>query len=1113
MKSRLTYLSLFLFLLSCAPKTEYTRGIGVYPGMPEDYTGPEIVPADGTYRNLAYGRIARHSSSIDYNLTAQLVTDGIVTNERPVLLEVYTSEGRVPKNFRDALFDGNDKRSIQVKKGKDAFVRAEFENIVIDCDKVLLEYDGGTVNVGNEDGKVFMARIPSAGDGVLNLKLMRFYKDGQELSVLPSEHFTSCWMPATDGKEWLYVDLGMVSSFDKIILHWIGSVPKGNIDVSNDALQWTTLCDISENHEIHVLGKGRYVRLMIDKSEDGKPCMLSEFEVFGKGGVKAVAGSRAVTESNLLKLEGGNWKVMRSSCVDASGESLSKCGYDDSTWIPATVPGTVASSFYNAGAIPDIRYDDDQLQISESYFLSDFWYRDEFMVPESFAGKTLLLNFDGINWKADIWVNGCMAGNISGGFRRGQFDVTDMLVPGQKNSVAVLVYRNSHPGAVKEKTRYSTDNNGGVLGADNPTFHASLGWDWIPTVRGRNIGIWNDVYLSVHPEGVYIDNSFVNTDLPLPSMAYADLNPEVVLKNCSDSPVSGVVRFKINSKEMISASVKLPAGSTRTVNLGTVRIENPELWWPAGYGEQYLYDAEMSFEKDGVVSDTDSFKLGIREMSYDDSDGSLDIYVNGRRLIANGGNWGFPEINLNFRSREYDIAVAYHADMGFTIIRNWVGQTGDEEFYEACDRHGVMVWQDFWLANPYDGPDPYYEDLFIDNAADYIMRIRKHPSIALYCGRNEGFPPERIDRALEKFVTEFHPGSHYIPHSADITVSGYGPYRALGPDAYFGLEPGRTTIHSERGMPNVMTFESMSRMLDKENQWPQNSVWGMHDYTLGSAQECATFNSFIETAFGKPSDMNQFTKWAQWVNYDGYRAMYESRSWNRKGLLIWMSHSCWPSMVWQTYDYYFEPTAAYFGAKKGSAPIRIQYNPVTEHVEVVNNNAMDRFGLTAYVAVADMYGKILYETSKDLDSAEDTTVPVCSLPFAELPLTDVYFIKLSLTEKEKILASNFYTRGKEYYNFRKLLELPVPDLDVKFDCRLSDGIYYGTAVVENKSDTPALMIRLNVIRKSNGEQILPVFYEDNYISLLPGEKRTLSVRFKEEDTGGEKPDLEYGVSL
>ncbi|MBQ8574383.1 MAG: hypothetical protein IJ450_05970 [Bacteroidales bacterium] len=484
------------------------------------------------------------------------------------------------------------------------------------------------------------------------------------------------------------------------------------------------------------------------------------------------------------------------------------------------------------------------------------------------------------------------------------------------------------------------------------------------------------------------------------------------------------------------------------------------------------------------------------------------MFINGRRLIANGGNWGFPEINLNYRAREYDIAVAYHADMNFTMIRNWVGMTGDEEFYEACDRHGVMIWQDFWLANPYDGPDPFNESMFAANAVDYVRKIRNHPSIGLYCGRNEGNPPQTLDDELRRLVAELHPGLHYISNSASGPVSGHGPYRALPVNEYFAAERGKDRLHSERGMPNVMTYESMSRMLSDEHQWPQNSVWGIHDYTLENAQSCATFNKMLDTAFGEASDLKEFTEWAQWINYNGYRAMYESRSWNRKGLIIWMSHSCWPSMVWQTYDYYFEPTAAYFGAKKASAPIRIQWNPVSGQVEVVNNNAMDQSGLRAEAMIVNYDGKVVCRTSADLDSKEDTTVPVFGLAFDSPELSDVYYIKLRLTQGDRLLADNFYCLGKEDGNLHQLHSLPLTSVEADTSIRKDGDRWTATVRLENSTDIPALMIRLKLYGKKTGERILPAFYSDNYIALMPGEEKEITISFKDEDTRGERPDVE-----
>ena len=1190
MKTKLlSSLILLAGLCGCAgnASTEYTRGIGEYPGNVCDYDGPEVVQG-GEYRNLALHRAAWHSSSYDYNLTGHLATDGIVQEQMPYHIDVQTHKGPVEKRDKERIFDDNT-TNISIEGGDGAYLLLQINGGKADADKIVFNgtaicdldaargwhadiqassdgsswevigsfkgkglpgdvhmranAGGGSQNVAVSSGLknvqmtaemkeylrmmesrrnfAFEVEIPDGKDysrfridldapavQTWNMAEVDFIKDGAEVSILPSYNFCSAWMSQTADDEWIYVDLGGDAKFDKIKLHWICPPEGGMIETSDDAENWKQIADIAaDEKEISVKGRGRYVRLSLDGAKDGRHTILSEMEVYGTGGVTLKAQAQPQAEDGRMYLTRGDWKIRRAPQTDADGKELSTAGFDDQSWLPATVPGTVAASYFNAGAIADIRYDDDQLQISESWFYSDFWYRNEFEIPEDFAGKTLMLNFDGINWKADVYVNGTYAGRIDGAFTRGKFDITGLVKAGETAALAVRIYRNDNPGVIKEQTRQYTDVNGGDLGADNPTFHATIGWDWIPTVRGRNIGIWNDVYLSSHDGGVTVDDVFFDTDLPLPDTDYAEIKPVITLTNHNDTETSGSIQVKYGPLAF-SSDVTLAAGQTADVSMNPVRLDDPELWWPNGYGEQHLYDTEVAFTINGKTSDIKKVKSGVREMAYTLEDGILDIFVNGRRLIGNGGNWGFPEINISYRAREYDIAVGYHADMNFTMIRNWVGMTGDEEFYEACDRHGVMIWQDFWLANPVDGPNPDDEDMFVANAEDYLRKIRNHPSIALYCGRNEGNPPQSLDEELAGLVSEIHPGLYYISHSASGPVSGYGPYRALPVNEYFGAERGRDRLHSERGMPNVMTYESMTRMLSEENRWPQNSVWGIHDYTLENAQSCATFNQLIGNAFGEPSDLKEFTEWAQWINYNGYRAMYESRGWNRKGLIIWMSHSCWPSMVWQTYDYYFEPTAAYFGAKKGSAPIRIQWNPVSGKVEVVNNNAMDQNGLKAEAMIVNYDGKVVYQTSADLDSKEDTTTPVFGLALDSPEISDVYHIKLRLLQGDRLVADNFYCLGKEDGNLRQLHSLPKVKVEADTSIERNGDKWQATVLLKNTADVPALMIRLKVYGKKTGERILPAYYSDNYISLLPGEEKEIVITFRNEDTRGEKPAVE-----
>ena len=1152
----------------------YTQGIGQYPGSPDENFAPELLPDYETYRNIALRRTAYQSSSHDYNLTAQLATDGIVTTDEPQYLVLSTPQGAQPRREREWMIDYGP-YSNNLVEGDDTYFQLELHNYAKKADQAYVRgcvaYDetkakkGFTIAVlGSNDGEQWteLGKLTGKGlpgtaskykvhsdpnkqneEGILPMRNLEetikltnvddysyyrlqlslpgaaywrfydwnFFLEGQEVEMKPSQFFNSAWMaPFGDGQpaeQWLYVDLGSKSEYNKVILHWVAKPTGGKIQSSDDAKTWKDLAELPASEDmtdvVSVNGKSRYVRLLTAASE--APCILSELEVMGKGGLtpQPVAQPAGSNERELC-LSGGQWKVQRASEVSQTGEQISAPDYDAETWVTATVPGTVLTSFKNVGAVPDPNHADDMLSISESFFWSNFWYRDEFTVPEGFKQDRLFLNFDGINWKANVYMNGKFVGNIEGAFKRGKFDVTDIAVVG-KNAIAVEIVRNSHIGAIKEKNKFSTDFNGGILGADNPTFHATIGWDWIQTIRGRNIGIWDDVFFTTTGK-VTVADPLVETTLPLPDTSSATLKAEVIVKNHDAEAVSGVLEGKIGDLTF-NQPVELKAGEERAVVVDGLTMDNPKLWWPVGYGEPNLYDANFTFKLDDKVSDAKDFKVGLRQMTFNEDNHILNMYINGRRFIGRGGNWGFSEAQLNYRGREFETAVAYHADMNFTIMRNWVGMIGDKELYDACDRYGIMIWQDFWLANPADGPDPYYPDMFIDNAEDYVKRIRSHASIGIYCGRNEGFPPEKIDKALRRIIKENHSDIHYISSSADDVVSGHGPYRMLPAKTYFTMEAGNDKFHSERGMPNVMTYEGFQRTFSDEGIWPQGDEWGVHDYTLQGAQGATSFNEIIALGYGEPQNAKEFTELAQWVNYDGHRSMFESRSKKRMGLLMWMSHPCWPSMVWQTYDYYFEPTAAYFGIKKACEPLHIQWNPATEEVEVVNYSAGSHPELTAKLQILNMDGTVASEQTATVNSQEDTTERCISIDYPE-GITKVHFLKLTLTEGDKVISDNFYHRTLEENNFQDLKTLPVVPLTVSFEsAKGTDGKWSAKAVIENANQTPALLIRLNLLGAKDGEQILPALYSDNYFSLLPGEKKEIALSWKDVDTRGNQPKL------
>lgn len=1141
-----------------------TRGIGVYPGDPSQSFAPELV-VDDEYRNLALNRRTFQSSAYDFNLTSQLVTDGIVTGVLPPYLTVSTPDGPLTAREREWSIDGGP-YSFNGLKGDNSWLEYHWNAKEVAADTIEITgvaYHGAastghydiavqipdgeewktsgrtagsgwgkraarrrqeldpnkqsgntaigeqfTVTVPVDFGKTSDMRITFDAPGVESWEIHEvvFQRDGKpDRDILPSFDFGSAWMSDGGGEQWIYADLGNRATISQVILDWVEKPRSGRIEFSDDAVSWTPKADLPHagalSDTIDASGKARYVRVMMTEPGENGRYVLSEMQVMGTGGVVPVAHDIAGASSHNGKseysLNGGAWRLARESEVADNGETISGQGYDVSSWLVATVPATMLSSYINAGAVADPNFSDNVFNISESFFNSDFWYRTEFNYDKTDSDGRVFLNFDGINWKANVFLNGERVDRIEGAFVRSKTDVTDLLRQGV-NVLAVEIEKVAHPGAVKEKNIETTDFNGGMLGLDNPTFHATIGWDWITTVRGRDTGIWNDVYLTTSADVTLLD-PVVTSTLEFGADTLASMTPCVIVANHSQKEVTGTLRGWIGDIRFDRPLTLLPMEETEICfspdEYAVLDRQKMNLWWPVGYGAPYLHDAGFEFEADGEVSDRIDYRAGIREMTYADPMTRLTIFVNGKRFIPLGGNWGFSEHNLNYRGREYDIAVKYHKDMNFNMIRNWVGQTGDEEFYEACDRHGVMVMQDFWLANPVDGPNPGDEAMFLDNAEDYVKRIRRHPSIAFYCGRNEGDPTPTLNAAFEGIVATWNPGLLYIPNSADYGLTGHGPYGAEADSTYFAIQTGK--FHSERGLPNVMTPEGLKRTFGDDIPWPQDNLWGQHDYTQKGAQRGASFNRILDSKIGMPDDAVMFGKMAQWENYDAYRAMFESSQTERMGLVIWMSHSCWPSLTWDTYDYYFEPTAAFFGSKKACEPLHVQWNPLTKYVQVVNIASGSFDSLTVEADVMDVRGKKTDSRSATVASSSDTTEDVFTI---DVPngMTEPLFLRLTLKDGERLVSENTYSWGTPADGLKALMSLPEGDIDVTVT---ETGNTSRSVTLTNNGTTVMPLVRLN-LKGSDGDQILPVDYSDNYLHLMPGESRTVEIAWKEADARG-----------
>lgn len=1165
----------------------FTRGIGMYPGAPEEFFGPTLVPdTSGAYRNLALRRPAYASSSYDYNLTAQLVTDGIVDTRMPDWIvtringqvqpkterEVFTSHEPVltaelpgmhpsvelqlgggdtlPEVDRLVLFvvvpervdpgslsytvstseDGHTWEKAGTGSGSEPVIPANYPPDLARGARILKP----SIALGSPRRSRFyrvdLAATPGTGrpdapyGTTFRLGQIEFHRGTERIQIGGPYSFTSAWKGAGLDEEWVHVDLGGAFSFDAVKLHWIARAAEGRLQASDDAHTWRDLQPLPagsagnlDEIKLATSATARYLRVLMTRPATEHGYILSELEVWGRGGftVQAQPPAHAANDGR-LPLSGGAWKLQRAPQVQATAETIAQPGFHDADWVVATVPGTTLVSFLNLDAIPDPNYGQNQLHVSDSFFYADFWYRTEFQATAPGGGELQWLALDGINWKADVYLNGAKLGHIDGAFTRARFDVTGKLKPGP-NALAVLVFKNATPGSCKQKTYEKASKNGGGLGADNPTFHASVGWDWISTIRGRNTGIWNEVYLETTGPAT-LEDPLITSALPphapgsQPDHSHADVSLEVFAVNHTASPFSGALRARLG-EIAFEQRVDLGPNERKLLKLSPathkqLRITAPKLWWPVGYGDPHLYDLDLRLEaKGGALANRKTLKAGIRQMTATEDGGALKLYINGRRFIAKGGNWGFGESMLRFRAREYDAAVRYHREMNFTVIRNWVGQIGDEAFYEACDRCGVVVWQDFWLANPWDGPIPDDNALFLANAQDYVARIRNHASLGIYCGRNEWFPPEPLDKGLRALLAELHPDIHYIGSSADGPVSGHGPYRALPVAEYF--RQADTRLHSEIGAPAIPPLESVRAMMPEHAMWPLGLDWGLHDFTLDGAQGGEAFVTLVNEAYGGASNAEDWIRLGEIVSYEAYRAMFEAQSVHRMGVLLWMSHPCWPSFVWQTYDFYFAPTAAYFASKTGAEPLHIQWNSFADTVEVVNYSAGQQTGLTAELEIFDLGGKSLGKQSQPVASApEDSTSTVFPVQYPSAAgSTGVQLLRLRLLQGAQVRSSNFYLRGVEAGNYHAIRALPQATVSARTRMERQGASWRLTTDLRNTSSVPALFVRLEAQREHSGDRVLPAIYEDGYFALLPGESRSVTTELLEADTRGERAKI------
>src|SRR3984957_5176764 len=494
------------------------------------------------------------------------------------------------------------------------------------------------------------------------------------------------------------------------------------------------------------------------------------------------------------------WSMQDVAKVPEAGAVVSTGAFHPQNWYPATVPGTVLTTLVNNGVYPDPVYGENMRAIPESLNKTSYWYRTTFPVPAAYKGRHIWLHFGGVNYSAQIWVNGRQAGEMRGAFIRGDFDISELVTPGKPATLAVLVAPQPHPGVPHEHTvALGVGQNGGETAIDGPTFLSTIGWDWLPAVRDRDTGIWLPVTLDATGD-VLVKDPYITTDLAA-SHGSADLAISASLKNISAKPVSGTLTGVIHWKNVEDTStpditfhkdVTIAANGTEAVALDSkstpeLHLTDPKLWWPNGYGPQNLYTLTLNFDTAKRTSDSNTQQFGIRKIEYEvaGSD-NLTLSVNGVKVMARGGNWGLDDAMKRVPRERLDAQFHMHALANLNIIRNWVGQSTNPDFYDMADKYGILLWDEFFQPNPLDGPDPTDTATYLANVTDKVLRFRNHPSIALWCARNEGAPPKDLDDTLQTLMSRLDPTRLYQSNSsAGRGVASHGPYYWRSPRFFY----------------------------------------------------------------------------------------------------------------------------------------------------------------------------------------------------------------------------------------------------------------------------------------------------------------------------------------
>jgi exo-1,4-beta-D-glucosaminidase len=872
-----------------------------------------------------------------------------------------------------------------------------------------------------------------------------------------------------------------------------------------------------------------------------------------------------------------NWFIQESAKVAASGDQVSAPGLAMNRWFPATVPATVMGTLVQNNVYTDIYVGDNLKRISPEPFQGSWWYRTEFPLTADPSKTTFKLQFDGINYRANVWLNGKKIADASeayGAFRRLEFDITTAAVRGGQNVLAVEIFP-PRPG--------------------EPT----MGFvDWNPAPPDKNMGIWREVRVKATGD-VSIDAPFVMTKLDLRDFKEASLTVSAELRNNGANEVSGTLEGRLESRTFSREVTLAPKEAKKIVfapeSTPELVLKNPRVWWTHDLGKPELYVLGLTFkpkgpakidaaaaepikpldkldeenkgkDKDkespwtdakkrpglrGMFSDLAIVRFGVREVSDAiNEQGWRGFKLNGKKILIRGGGWT-DDLLLDNRPSKVAAEVAYARHMNLNAIRVEGFWGSGSLLYDLCDQNGILVmagWSCQWEWEHYFGKpvDEKYggivspEDVKLVAASwrGQVRWLRNHPSIFVWMEASDLLPKPELEKEYIAILKEDDPTRPAVVSAKEQTselsgksaVKMRGPYDWVPPTYWYVDQKngGAFGFNTETGPgPQVPPIESLRKMIPEKNLWPIDDIWYYH-CCRGKFNTLDTYNQAMTKRLGAPKDLTDYLAKAQYLNYEAMRGMFEAFVANKHtatGVIQWMYNSAWPKLWWQLYDYFLMPNGAFYGARKAGTPLHLIYDYGAGSVLAVNNTLEPADGLKAVIRVFDIGLNEKYSREVPVALAADE-VKRLDVALPREGFEKAWFLDLRLYAKNKDAATvNFYalspkpeimddagalwylTPVKEFADLTALQELPPVTIREKHSFK-KDGLgQVVTVELENPTPSLAFQVEINVYKGDSGDIVVPVFWDDNFVSLLPGEKRKIRGFFALEDLGGAEPEL------